>query len=176
MIAIPVQPHMSDSDPPLLPAPAGTSSSHPPRFSHVVGCGMYLPPSLRQSSEFRHASSAASTLLNGGLSLAHARFASRLPTLRGYAAQNSANAASPARPRRRLLAGADSGGRRFSAGGLRRPGRNRTLAAIAAGKNVLDAVEGRECVISFVTSLLFHCYFYCRPENADFLVGLTFGY
>jgi hypothetical protein len=49
---------MSDSDPPLLLAPAGTSSSHPPRLSHVAGYGMYLPPSLRQSCEFRHASSA----------------------------------------------------------------------------------------------------------------------
>ena len=54
-----VETHMNDSGCCLT---AGSSSSQPPRFSHVAGCGMYLPSSLSHAGEFRHASSAASTV------------------------------------------------------------------------------------------------------------------
>jgi hypothetical protein len=61
----------------------GNSSSQLPPFSHVAGCGIKRPPSLRHAADVLSTANVASTFAKGGFWFRQARCAVRLRTLRG---------------------------------------------------------------------------------------------
>ena len=120
-------------------------------------------------AEFRHASSAASTSPNGGLSLAHARFASSLPTLRGYAAQNSANTASSDVAARRRASRGRALGRAALLPTARpsRQGRNRN-------RSLSRAFSAEEWCYFFRYFIVISLLFLLSAWDVVFVVGGTF--